>query len=123
MKTQSTSACFFVSKNMFVILMDAVHAYSCQSTKQQTIRSVLDYATDRLENWEFDNKEISDFSKSTAVKGDIKLHLKLTTETNTKLTAIKKRMETIFGEKISARFAVAYIVKLCNDNKMYGDNI
>jgi hypothetical protein len=104
---------------MFFILTEAVHLYSDKSFKPQTIRSVVEYSSVRLSEWEFDAEHFQSFIKTVPAKGTVQVHLRLETCINERLIAMKGRLEEICEITIPSRIAVAYFVQLCIDNNFY----
>ena len=111
---------FLVSKNVFEIAIDAIAMHSRETHRFQSLRSVLQHACEVLEAFPLDANDFDAFARTTAIDGDIKVHLQMTSSWSPQYDKLKTKLADIWEKPINDRTAVAYFLTLCVEHDLMG---
>ena len=111
---------FLVSQNVFEIAIDAIAMHSKETHRFQSLRSVLQHASEVLEPFPLDANDFNTFARTTAIDGNIKIHLQMTSSWAPQYDKLKTRLADIWGKPIKDRTAVAYFLTLCVEHDLMG---
>lgn len=118
-KVEASSARYNVSQEMFAILSEAIHLHSDKMLKFQTLRTIVELCSVRLSDYQFDAEHFQVFIRSVPISGRVRIHLRVETCINDRLTAMKVRLEEICGFPVADRTAIAYFVQIGIENNLY----
>jgi hypothetical protein len=116
---KASSARYDVSQDLFAILTEAIHLHSDRTSKFQTLRTAVMVVSERLYEYVFDAAHLQTFLDTVPMSGPIRIHLKVQTCINERLTEMKVRLEKISGFPVPDRTAIAYFVQLGIENNVY----
>lgn len=118
-KKKASSARYYVSKELFAILTEAIHLLSDREVKFHTLPSVVTLASENLYDHVFDAAHFQTFIDTVPMNGPKLLYLKVEACANERLTEMRARLEKAHGFPIPDRTAMAYFVQLGIENKLY----
>ena len=118
-KETASSATYDVSEDMFEIITEAIYLHSNNTKKFQSLRSVVEQSAEKLQPGMFIADHFQAFIQTVPLSGKHRIHLRVQTSINERLSHMKQKLEEISGVQVFDRTAVAYFVQLCIEKKLY----